>query len=68
MRLKSLPMSSTVAFNKDAFPTAGAHRQRTRSSCLPKQALCSCVIIQAQYQAFVHVAVGKQRTSTGHRA
>jgi hypothetical protein len=61
-------MPSTIAFNKDAFPTAGAHRQRTHSFCLPKQALVSCVDLQAQYQAFVHVAVGKQRSNTGHRA
>src|SRR5215207_126996 len=46
----------------DASPTAGAHRQRTNSITLPKQAnliaqgFC-CVSLQAQYQAFVHVAV-----------
>jgi hypothetical protein len=68
MPLKSLPMSSAVAFNKDAVPHASAHRRRTHSFRLPKQALISCVSLQAQYHAFVHVAVGKQRSSTGHRA
>jgi len=29
MQLKTMPISSTVAFSKDAFPTAGAHHRRT---------------------------------------
>jgi len=41
-RLNSLPMSSIVAFNKDAFPSAGDHRRPTHSFRLPKQALLSC--------------------------
>src|SRR5712671_2123404 len=56
-------MSPTIAFNKQRVsPLAGVHRQRTKSFTLPKQAesiaqgFC-CVSLQAQYQAFVHVAV-----------
>jgi hypothetical protein len=67
-RIEPCRCSSTVAFNKDASPPAGVHCQRTHSYRLPKQALLCCVSLQAQYQAFVHVAVGKQRTSMGHRA
>ena len=50
-------------------PPASIHCQRTHSYRLPKQAqLMSCVSLQAQYQAFVHFAVGEQRSSNGHRA
>jgi hypothetical protein len=52
---------------KTRTPPAGVHRQRTKSFTLPKQAeaiaqgFCyegfCCVSLQAQYQAFVHVAV-----------
>ena len=53
---------------KTRSPPASIHSQRTHSFCLPKQALVSCVSLRAQYQAFVHFAVGKQRTSKGRRA
>jgi hypothetical protein len=53
---------------KTRSPPASIDRQRTHSFRLPKQAQLSCVSLQAQYQAFVHVAVGEQRSSTGHRA
>jgi len=63
MPSESVPMSPTIAFNKQRVsPLAGVHRQRTKSFTLPKQAesiaqgFC-CVSLQAQYQAFVHVAV-----------
>jgi hypothetical protein len=45
--------SSTVAFNKDAFPIADAVGDSSFS--LPIQALYSCVGVQAQYQAFVRL-------------
>ena len=48
--------------------TASTDRQRIHSFCLPKQAQLCCVSLQAQYQAFVHFAVGEQRSSNGHRA
>ncbi|WP_143062836.1 hypothetical protein [Bradyrhizobium sp. OK095] len=67
-RLEPCRCSSIVAFNKDAFPTASIYRQRTHSYRLPKQAQLCCVSLQAQYLAFVHVAVGKQRSSNRHRA
>jgi len=67
MRTKSCSQTRTDVANHRVqqttrSPTAGAHRQRTRSFNLPKQAkpiaqgFC-CVSLQAQYQAFVHVAV-----------
>jgi hypothetical protein len=56
------------AQQKTRSPLASIYCQRTHSFRLPKQAQLSCVTVQAQYQAFVHVAVGKQRSSTGHRA
>jgi hypothetical protein len=47
-----------VAVNKDAFPTSPARvAGRIKSVRLPKQAQVSSVILQAQYQAFVHFAV-----------
>ena len=67
-RVEPCRCSSTVALNKDAFPSASIQCQRTHSYRLPKQALLCCVSPKAQYQAFVHVAVGKQRSSNGHRA
>jgi hypothetical protein len=63
MPSKPIPKLPTIAFNKRRVPTAGAHRQRTKSFNLPKQAksiaqnFCS-LSLPAQYQAFVHVAVG----------
>jgi hypothetical protein len=48
MPFKSVPISPTVAFDKTRSPTAGAHRQRTKSFRLPKQAHFSYVSLQAQ--------------------
>jgi hypothetical protein len=53
--LQAMTIASTVAFNKHAFPTADAVGDL--SSSLPIQALYSCVGVQAQYQAFVRLAV-----------
>jgi hypothetical protein len=53
---------------KTRSPLASIHRQRTHLFRLPKQAQLSRVSLQAQYLAFVHFAVGEQRSSTGHRA
>jgi hypothetical protein len=47
---------STVAFDKDAFPSADTVAGESSFS-LPIQALLCCVGIQAQYQAFVRFAV-----------
>jgi hypothetical protein len=48
-----------VAVNKDAFPNSPACIAGcTKSFRLPKQAQISRVSFQAQYQAFVHFAVG----------
>jgi len=48
-----------VAVSKDAFPTSRACiAGRIKSFRLPKQAQVSSVNFQAQYQAFVHFAVG----------
>ena len=53
-----LPISSTVAFNKDAFPNRQRFiDRRTHHISLPKQAQLCCVSLQAQYQAFVRFAV-----------
>jgi hypothetical protein len=41
---------SSASFNKTRFPPASAHRQRTKSFGLPKQAQLFCVGIQAQYR------------------
>src|SRR5882757_7208112 len=68
MPSESVPMPPAIAFNKRRVPHPPAfHRQRTKSFNLPKQAeaiaqcFCyegfCCVSLQAQYQAFVHVAV-----------
>jgi len=51
-----MPISSTVVFNKDAFPTADVAAGEPSFS-LSIQALFSCVGRQAQYQAFVRFAV-----------
>jgi hypothetical protein len=48
-------IASTVAFSKDAFPTADVVAGEPSFS-LPIQALYSCVGVQAQYQAFVRLA------------
>jgi hypothetical protein len=49
-----------VAVSKDAFPQQSSVHAAggTKSFSLPKQAKVSCVSFQAQYQAFVHFAVG----------
>jgi hypothetical protein len=48
-----------VAVNKDAFPNSPADAAGCiKSFRLPKQAQVFRVIFQAQYQAFVHFAVG----------
>ena len=68
MPSESVPMLPTHRVQqKTRSPTAGVHRQRTKSFTPPKQAeaiaqgFCyegfCCVSLQAQYQAFVHVAV-----------
>jgi hypothetical protein len=55
-------MPSTVAFDKDAFPSADTVAGESSSS-LPIQAPVGCVGIQAQYQAFVRfVALGDGAT------
>jgi hypothetical protein len=52
-----------VAVNKDAFPSGPACiAGRTTSFRLPKQAQVLNEIFQAQQQAFVRFAVGKQRS------
>ncbi len=65
-----MTITSTVAFNKDAFPSANAVGELSFS--LSIQALCSCVGLQAQYQAFVRLrpseaapALYKPSRSTG---
>jgi len=52
MQLKTMPISLTVAFSKDAFPTRRHSSPANPSFSLPKQAQFSCVSVQAQ-QAFV---------------
>jgi hypothetical protein len=48
-----------IAVNKDAFPYSPADSAGCiKSFRLPKQAQVSRVSFQAQYQAFVHFAVG----------
>ena len=55
MRFQAMVRPSTVAFDKDAFPSADTVAGESSFS-LPIQALLCCVGIQAQYQAFVRFA------------
>jgi hypothetical protein len=59
-----------VAVSKDAFPQQSSVHAAggTKSFSLPKQAKVSCVSFQAQYQAFVHFAVGSGAAFKSHRA
>ena len=68
-RIESCRCTSTVAFNKDAFPTR-QHSSPANPFILlveTSQGQLCCVSLQAQYQAFVHFAVGERRSSS-HRA
>src|SRR6266478_925131 len=69
-QLKSTQILPYVAVSKDAFPQqSSAHAAGgTKSFSLPKQAKVSCVSFQAQYQAFVHFAVGSGAAFKSHRA
>jgi hypothetical protein len=49
MQVPFVSMASTVAFSKDAFPTAGS-LPANPSFSLPKQAQISCVSRQAQFR------------------
>jgi hypothetical protein len=67
MPFQAITMPPTVAFSKDAFPTADGFVGEVSFS-LPIQALLSCVDIQAQYQAFVRFAALGSGAAYCHRA
>jgi hypothetical protein len=69
-QLKSTQILPYVAVSKDAFPQQSSVHAAggTKSFSLPKQAKISCVSFQAQYQAFVHFAVGSGAALKSHRA
>jgi hypothetical protein len=59
VQFNSRQVLSYVALNKDALPSSPADGAGCiKSFRLPKQAQLSRVSFQAQYQAFVHFAVG----------
>jgi hypothetical protein len=59
VQFNSTQISPYVAVNRDALPNSPAEIAGClKSFRLPKQAQVFCVIFQAQYQAFVHFAVG----------
>jgi hypothetical protein len=52
-----MTITSTVAFNKDAFPTRQPKSPANNDSAYQNKPVFSCVTLQAQYQAFVRFAV-----------
>jgi hypothetical protein len=68
MPLKTVPMPSTIAFSKDAFPPAGT-MPANPSFSLPEQAQFCCVSRQAQFRlSFALRSHPRRSFSTANRA
>jgi hypothetical protein len=68
MPLKTVPIQSTIAFSKDAFPTAGVMPAKPLIFSPPEQAQFLLRKSSSAIQAFVRFAVTRRSFSKANRA